>query len=192
MTFAALPMRVPRIIHMLRLLLLLMAMAAISPHAVVARSAEGAVAAGDARFPFDALRQPSVAGDPNMLLPPEEAFKMRAIVKDTLTIFAEFTPAKGYYLYRDKFVVRVREPADVEVSSIEIPHGEIKDDPFFGKTEIFHNKVQALVHLRRSDARALALTLHVGYQGCNEPIGVCYSPIEKWLRLELPALTVVQ
>ncbi len=164
---------------MIRILLLLITMAAAYPHAL-------------AQLPFDALQRPDLASDPTKLLSPEEAFKMTAVVKDALTIIAQLTPAKGYYLYRDKFVVRVQQPADVEVASIEIPHGEIKDDPFFGKTEIFHNKVQALVHLKRSNARAYGITLQVEYQGCNEPIGVCYPPIEKRVRLELPALTAVQ
>lgn len=137
-----------------------------------------------ADFPLGSTRG---AANPNVLLPPDEAFKLSVIVADSRTIVAEFMPADGYYLYRDKFAFRVREPADVKVTSIEVPPGEIKDDPFFGKTEIFHNRVHAVVRLKRASAGAIVL--NVEYQGCNDRIGVCYPPIEKRIRLELPAPT---
>ena len=150
------------------------------------------VAAADTPRQSEALQRLLGRGNPDELLPADEAFQMSVAVADHQTIVAEFVPANGYYLYRDKFAFRVQEPADVKVTSVELPRGELKDDPFFGKTEIFHNKVQALVRLQRSSARPLAMTLHVEYQGCNDPIGVCYPPIEKRVRLELPASTNVR
>jgi len=113
---------------------------------------------------------------------------MSVVIVDAKTIAIDFTPASGgYYLYRDKFAFRVKEPAEVGVTSIELPSGEIKDDPFFGKTEIFHSKVRTLVGLQRTTAAPIVLD--VAYQGCNQRIGVCYPPIEKRLRLALPAPT---
>src|SRR5690606_21130866 len=36
------------------------------------------------------------------LLPPDEAFKLKLEVRDEHTVIAHLTPAKDYYLYRDK------------------------------------------------------------------------------------------
>lgn len=136
----------------------------------------------------DALRRLlGNAGDASELLPPDPAFTVSISVKDAKTLVAEFAPAKDYYLYRDKFVFRVQNPSDIEVASVVLPRGEIKDDPFFGKSEVFHRPVQAVVSLKRTNSSASTLTLYVKYQGCNEPLGVCYVPIEKILRVVLPA-----
>src|SRR5437867_172530 len=111
---------------------------------------------------------PSLSGQ-DTLLPPDEAFKMSVLIVDPKTVAIDFTPTSGdYYLYRDKFAFRVQEPPDVSITSIELPSGEIKDDPFFGKTEIFHSKVRAFVRLQRTGATAVMLD--VGYQWCNERI----------------------
>ena len=125
-------------------------------------------------------------GNTDELLPPDQAFMVSISAKDANTLVAEFAPANGYYLYRDKFVFRVQEPAGIEVTNVALPRGEIKDDPFFGKTEVFHRPVQAVVSLERTNSSARMLTLYVKYQGCNEPVGVCYIPIEKILRVALP------
>ncbi len=174
---------------MIPIFLLVMILAVPYPHVFAVEPAQPLFGARDTRLPFDALRQPDAAIDPNELLPPDEAFHLSVVVTDARTIVAELTPAKGYYLYRDKFVFRVQDSPDIDVASVELPRAEIKDDPFFGKTEVFRKNVQAVIRLRRPDTRALTVTLHVEYQGCNDPIGVCYSPIEKRLRLQLPALS---
>jgi thiol:disulfide interchange protein DsbD len=133
----------------------------------------------------DAPQRTPDPGGQDTLLPAGEAFKMSVLVVDAKTLAFDFVPASGdYYLYRDKFAFRVQEPAEVRVTSIELPSGEIKDDPFFGKTESFHSKVRAIVRLQRTGVAPIVL--YVAYQGCNERIGVCYPPIEKRLRLELP------
>ena len=142
--------------------------------------------------PFDSLPRSDVVRplpgpSPDVLLPADQAFRMSIVVADPQTIAAEFVPAEGYYLYRDKFAFHVREPADVELASVELPRGEVKDDPFFGRVELFHNKVQAVLRLQRASAGPIVLD--VAYQGCNDIIGVCYPPIEKRIRLELPAAT---
>lgn len=125
------------------------------------------------------------AGDTDELLPPDQAFMVSISAKDANTLVAVFTPAKGYFLYRDKFVFRVEQPPGIEIANVMLPRGEIKDDPFFGKTEVFHQPVRTLIRLKRNDVSARAVTLHVRYQGCNEPLAVCYIPIEKKLRVVL-------
>lgn len=124
----------------------------------------------------------------NELLPPDLAFPVSIWIKDADTLVAEFTPADGYHLYRDKIVFRVRAPVDIQVASVILPHGEVKDDPYFGKTEVFHRPLQAVIKLDRTkNSAAGRLTLYVKLQGCNEPLGVCYAPIENMLSVTLPA-----
>jgi thiol:disulfide interchange protein DsbD len=109
---------------------------------------------------------------------------MSVAVIDAASVAIDYAPAADHFLYRDKFAFRVHEPATAIITSIELPSGEVKDDPFFGRTEIFAGKVRAVVRFQRTSAAPLVLD--VSYQGCNARIGVCYPPIEKRLRLELP------
>ena len=120
------------------------------------------------------------------LLPPDRAFTVSISAKDADNLVAVFTPAEGYFLYRDKFIFRVQQPPGIEVANVAIPRGEIKDDPIFGKTEVFHRPVRVRVHPKRTNSSARSLMLYVRYQGCNEPLAVCYIPIEKTLRITLP------
>ena len=56
----------------------------------------------------------------------------------------------------------------------------MKNDPTFGKTEVYYKPFQAVISLKREiSQRQPKLTLEATYQGCNEPIGVCYAPIDK-------------
>lgn len=131
------------------------------------------------------------ADEPDDLLPPEQAFAVSVVARDAGTLVATFTPVPGYYLYRDKFAFRIQRPPGMEVASVALPRGVLKDDPFFGKTEIFDQAVQATIKLKhRRNPAARTLSLYVKYQGCNIPLGVCFLPIEKTLDIALPAPTM--
>lgn len=122
------------------------------------------------------------------LLPPDEAFKISVSVKDGQTLIANFEPAKDYYLYRDKIVFEPKE-SGARVQKVTLPAGKMKDDLTFGQTEVYYQPFQAVISLNRdvSDTNQ-AITLSATYQGCNEPIGVCYAPINKVINLTLPAI----
>ncbi|MDP1558240.1 MAG: protein-disulfide reductase DsbD [Nitrosomonas sp.] len=120
------------------------------------------------------------------LLPPDEAFKLSIEVRDAHTLIANFVPAKDYYLYRDKIAF---EPKDTEtfIERIALPPGKMKDDLTFGETEVYYQPFQAIISLKREVSDTdLPLILATTYQGCNEPIGVCYAPINKDINLTLP------
>ena len=133
-------------------------------------------------FPFGRPLRPVDPGEP---LPPDEAFRISVEASDYRTIVVRFAPAAGYYLYRDKFAFAVRDPAGIKVIGVRLPPGEIKDDPFFGRVETFHNELQALVGLQGTSAGSLVLD--ITYQGCNDKIGICYPVMKKQVRVELPA-----
>lgn len=125
------------------------------------------------------------------LLPPDEAFKMSVDVRDENTLIAKFTPAKNYYLYRDKIAFEPHEPG-IFIEKITLPKGKMKEDLTFGHVEVFYEPFQAIISLRRgAPAPEQILTLAATYQGCNEPVGVCYAPIKKDVSLTLPALKAI-
>jgi thiol:disulfide interchange protein DsbD len=121
------------------------------------------------------------------LLPPDQAFQVTIHARDATTLAADLAPAKDYYLYRDRTKFRVQSPAGITIANVDLPRGEIKDDPAFGKVEVYRHPVQAIITLNRKNLDAGRLALHATYQGCNEPIGVCYPPIEKNYDVALPA-----
>lgn len=146
----------------------------------------------DSRSRSGLLQRMFGAPDSKQLLSPDEAFKIATSATDPQTIVVQFTPAKGYYFYRDKFVLGVQEPIEVKIASVDWPRGEIKSDPFFGETEVFDRPAEAIVRLNRTIAQALAITLRVEYQGCNYVVEVCYPPAEKRFRVDLPAARTLQ
>ena len=128
---------------------------------------------------LDGLR--SLLGDTGMpkLLPPEEAFPVAAAMPDAQTVRLDYTLTPDTYLYRDKLVYVVKSPADVKVASVDTPAGEIKDDPSFGRTEVYHQNFAASVSLSRALAAGEQLVLEATWQGCNEAVGICYPPINR-------------
>ncbi|MDH5631523.1 MAG: protein-disulfide reductase DsbD [Gammaproteobacteria bacterium] len=119
-------------------------------------------------------------------LDPDIAFQLSTRVVDANTVEASWVVAKGYYLYRDKFEFGVID-GGVSLKPAVYPKGEIKQDPLFGQVETYTDKVTITLPLSRSKAEAHLVTLRIGYQGCNEPIGVCYNPVKKEAVLNLPA-----
>jgi len=126
--------------------------------------------------------------NPQELLPPDEAFKISVEVRDGNTLIANLTPAKDYYLYRDKITFEPKQPGMV-IEKVTLPPGKMKEDQTFGQTEVYYSPIQAIISLKREDpASEQPLTLAASYQGCNEPVGVCYAPIHKAIDLTLPAV----
>lgn len=154
----------------------------------------GAPAAGLQSAPASSIGGLSVlqklfgsSGNGSELLPPDQAFQVTIRARDVTTLVADLRPAKDYYLYRNRTKFRVQSPSGITVASVDLPRGEIKDDPAFGKVEVYRHPVQAIITLNRGNPEATRLTLHTAYQGCNEPVGVCYPPIEKNYDVTLPA-----
>jgi thioredoxin:protein disulfide reductase len=109
-------------------------------------------------------------------LPVEQAFRIQARMPDARTVVVRFTPAESYYLYREKIHFRIAGGGDATtIESVQLPRGEMKKDPTFGDTEVFHQAFQAAVRIAQAGGVASAFTLVVGYQGCSEK-GLCYPP----------------
>lgn len=94
----------------------------------------------------------------------------------------EWTISSGNYLYRDKIVVTRSDGTPV---ATETPPGELKDDPSFGQTQIYHRTAFAVVEPSASRPSG---TLKVSYQGCAEQ-GICYPPLTR--TVDLASLEII-
>lgn len=105
-------------------------------------------------------------------LSPDRAFGLE-ITQTSNQIHADFKVAPGYYLYKDriKFVL-----SPLLNHEIQLPAGDIKNDPNFGQMEVYHHDVTANVMLK--DATDAPITINATYQGCSEK-GLCYAPQHK-------------
>ena len=111
-------------------------------------------------------------------LPVDEAFQFQGITVDNGQPVARWRIAEGYYLYRDK----LKFSADRGTVTPRLPQADIKDDPIFGKTPVYHDALT--VPLQIDDAKG-KVTLTVRYQGCWEG-GVCYPPQTRTVSVTLP------
>lgn len=120
------------------------------------------------------------------ILDADQAFQVIANMLDPLTLELRWTIAPGYYLYRDKFRLSVIDGPGVSIASIEIPPGEPKDDPTFGRQQVFHQATVITARLNRDPSAEQEVRIKADYQGCAE-IGVCYPPLSQTLPVALPA-----
>jgi thiol:disulfide interchange protein DsbD len=118
-------------------------------------------------------------------LDPDKIFKLATRVRDANTLEATWTIAPGNYLYRDKFKFEVAQ-GDVVLKPAVLPAAKEKKDPTFGDTFVYYQTVTALIPIERRAPNALTAALKITYQGCNEPIGVCFNPITVTRRFALP------
>jgi thiol:disulfide interchange protein DsbD len=120
------------------------------------------------------------------LLPADQAFRFIAEAPTPDTLRLNWQIAPGYYLYREKFRIALRDGEGVALGGYAFPRGEPKIDEEFGAVEVFHGEVSVNIPLVRTGGGSRTVTLEAGFQGCAER-GVCYPPMAKTVELELPA-----
>ncbi|MCF3932939.1 protein-disulfide reductase DsbD [Acuticoccus sp. M5D2P5] len=104
-------------------------------------------------------------------LPVDAAFKPRLHRADGGGVRIAFRIAESYYLYRDHFAAKAGEVA----LKVETPAGDMKDDPTFGRTEIFHDAVDAVITAPALAGLPDGARVTLTYQGCQDG-GICYRP----------------
>lgn len=136
-------------------------------------------------------------------LDPELAFVESAAMADPLTLDMHWQIAPGYYMYQDRFEVRIEDargglllfrrsdltPVDDETrtpawtDALRLPHGQVKYDPTFEKDmEVFHGGVTLRASLQPGAEGPLQVT--VTGQGCADE-GLCYPPMTKTFALQV-------
>lgn len=126
---------------------------------------------------------PGTVRGEDKFLPADEAFKLSLSLDNSQTLSAYWQITDGYYLYRNKFHFTLTQAG--KLGDMQMPAGEMKNDPTYGTTEVYHRFVEIKVPL--SEIHGLKnLEVLVTYQGCADS-GLCYPPIEKTINLPLDA-----
>jgi thiol:disulfide interchange protein DsbD len=107
--------------------------------------------------------------------PADQPFRLSVLLDEEDGLELRWSVAPSYFLYRDK----VSATLDGKPLNVSTARREIKDDPTFRPTEIYHR--EATAHVDGKDLPELGELL-VTYQGCRENT-VCYSPITKSIDL---------
>ncbi|NKB63800.1 MAG: protein-disulfide reductase DsbD [Gammaproteobacteria bacterium] len=111
----------------------------------------------------------------NELLPAEKAFAFSAEVLDDNRLNIQWNIAKNYYMYREKMAFALVGDG-ITNSEPLFPKGDVKDDDLFGRVEVYTDEFSTIIPF--SVKPGAEYTLITNGQGCNEPIGVCYPPME--------------
>ncbi len=120
-------------------------------------------------------------------LPAEQAFQFEAIVNNSNELLLRFTPAPGYYLYRDKTKINIQSDGNaVAAGELQWPAAKSHKDEHFGDVAVFFDLVEAKLPLQLKDSKAHDITLKTSFIGCQEN-GICYPPMKREITLSIPA-----
>ncbi|MEF9978372.1 MAG: protein-disulfide reductase DsbD family protein [Thermomonas sp.] len=125
-------------------------------------------------------------------LPVEQAFTSEVIAGDGNTLLLRLTPARGYYLYRDKLSLRLDAGKGLSTAlppTAKLPKAKPYRDEHFGNVAVYFDQVEIAVPVTRTVADAAKGTLVLGLQGCQDG-GICYPPMTRRLAVSLPAGTM--
>ena len=101
-------------------------------------------------------------------LPPEQAFILKAELRDAHTVSLRWSMPAGYHLYRER--LSFTGPG---VTQPQLPDGKRKFDENFGKEmETYYGTLELQVPVNGN----APFDLTVGYQGCADA-GLCYPPV---------------
>jgi len=118
-------------------------------------------------------------------LPPDQAFRFAALADGSDRVRLSWQIADGYYLYRARIKVATTSK-QAQLGATQFPPGQVKNDEYFGRQEVYHHELTAAVPVARAAAGTLELPLQVTYQGCADA-GLCYPPITKPVSVTLSA-----
>lgn len=133
-------------------------------------------------IPLLAFTAQAGAVNPAELLDPRDAFRLSVRTVDDRTAQIDFRIAPGYYLYRDRF--RFETESGRTIADAVLPTGKTKEDPFFGRSQIYRDHVSIKVPLSQADLARKQVRLKIVSQGCAD-VGVCYIPQEQWVNVKL-------
>lgn len=112
-------------------------------------------------------------------LPVEQAFQLEVTAVDgQAASHLTWHIADGYSLYKSRIKVLDSFPV-TPVASLQFQGTPVwKQDPNFGKVEVFHQQVSTTLALTGAPQAAIdRVKVHVEYQGCADT-GLCYPPVQ--------------
>jgi thiol:disulfide interchange protein DsbD len=125
---------------------------------------------------------PCIVHAADEFLDPEIAFKFSAKLVDAINVDITFVIADGYYMYRDRFFLKVD---DATAGRPIFPQGKVKFDETFQKDVETYRKT---VTIRLPVKATGAFTLNVSSQGCSDR-GLCYAPMDSIATLSANAVS---
>ncbi|MCU0835369.1 MAG: protein-disulfide reductase DsbD [Chromatiaceae bacterium] len=117
---------------------------------------------------------------------PDQAFRISGQAAGADAVVVSWDITDGYYMYRSKFRFR-SDTVGIELGTPRTPPGETRTDEFFGEVEIYRDRVDIQVPIKRQTGSGDILTLEATSQGCADA-GLCYPPHKQTILLELPAM----
>ncbi len=126
---------------------------------------------------FSALSLSTVSSANENFLPPDQAFQFSAESLSKTDAQLKWSIAPHYYLYHDQFKVTVNGQA----LHLNVPAGQEKDDPTFGKTQVHYQQVTAQIKVQPDS------NYQVMYQGCSAD-GLCYPLQRKTIHSDVDGL----
>ena len=118
-------------------------------------------------------------------LPQEQAFAFEAIAYDGNQLLLRFTPAPGYYVYRDRTTMTLQGAPGISLQSPRWPKGKSHRDEHFGEVVVYFDQAEVPVPLLRTATEAAKASLQVTFQGCQTD-GICYPPMTRTVKLSIP------
>ena len=125
-------------------------------------------------------------------LPAGQAFATEVIADGGNALLLRLTPARGYYLYRDKLGVRLEAGKGVSVAlppPSRLPRATPYHDEHFGDVAVYFDQVEIRLPVSRDHVDPARGTLVLDLQGCQDG-GICYPPMTRRLAVSLPAGTL--
>jgi thiol:disulfide interchange protein DsbD len=139
--------------------------------------------------PLDKLK--ALAGEfgagEDEFLPVDAAFGVEAVA-DGNGIRLDYRVASGYYLYKERLAFSLAA-GDATLGTAQLPAGEIHEDEYFGRMEVYTGDFSATLPVTARQYPA-TVKLKLGYQGCAEA-GLCYPPVTRELDIVLPQAQAV-
>jgi thiol:disulfide interchange protein DsbD len=142
--------------------------------------------------PFARARAAAAGSVDAAPLPDTEAFRFEAIPGDGNTVLLRFSPAPGYYLYRDRTSFRLdaaSRAAGFALGAPRWPPARAHRDEHFGDVAVYFDPVDLSLPVTRTAASARAIQLTARFQGCQTD-GICYPPMTRTVTVALPAGTI--
>lgn len=118
-------------------------------------------------------------------LPEAEAFQFEAIADGADALLLRITPARGYYVYRDRSGFRI-EGEEATAGEPRWPPGVSHRDEHFGEVLVYFDPVEIELPIARATGAAAQVSVVAEFQGCQTE-GICYPPMTRRVALDLPA-----
>lgn len=120
-----------------------------------------------------------------IFLPVTEAYQP-LLSREGQSLLIQWSIHEGYYLYRERLATRVTVNRQPFAISEDYAPGIIKQDPYFGATEVYYYNTEYRLSTLPKDTE---FDLEIDYQGCADA-GLCYPPQTLYYRVHADGQTI--